>query len=102
MAASEDLLATLHEVMTRELLNRIKSGEATAADMAVARGLLKDSNITCTPAKDNAMGELEAALEAKRQRREERRAALAVGSNTPIDFGSVGESLSFMEDKGGI
>ena len=44
--ASEELLAALHGALAKELLDRIKSGEATAQDMANAIRLLKDNGIT--------------------------------------------------------
>jgi hypothetical protein len=39
----------MQEALAQGLLDRIRSGEATAADMNVARQLLKDNNITSVP-----------------------------------------------------
>jgi hypothetical protein len=43
--ASEDLLAQLHEATAVELLNRVKSGDASPADLAAAIRFLKDNKI---------------------------------------------------------
>ncbi len=69
MAASEEVLSKLHDALTRDLLARIESGEATAADMAVARGLLKDNRITCLPKDDSGIGELEKKLADRKAKR---------------------------------
>ena len=66
MAASEESLNALHELTTQLL---IESGEATAADLSVARGLLKDNNINCIPRDDNTIGELEKKLQERRANR---------------------------------
>ena len=42
---NEDGLKELHNVIADELLNRIKSGESTSADLSVARQFLKDNGI---------------------------------------------------------
>lgn len=42
---NEDGLKELHNVIAAELLGRIKSGEATSADLSVARQFLKDNGI---------------------------------------------------------
>lgn len=95
MAANEVLMGMLHDALTNDLLARIVAGKATAADMSVARGLLKDSNITCAPAAGNAIGDLQAALDAKKAARAERRAAMAAGSKTPIDFDNAEKQFDF-------
>tara|TARA_R100001443_G_scaffold11402_1_gene20955 strand:+ start:81 stop:299 length:219 start_codon:yes stop_codon:yes gene_type:complete len=38
-------LQELHDVIATELLTRIKTGEATSADLSVARQFLKDNGI---------------------------------------------------------
>jgi hypothetical protein len=43
------IYAAMQEALAQGLLDRIKSGEATAADMNVARQLLKDNSITSVP-----------------------------------------------------
>lgn len=45
----KETLEELHLEAIRLLLKRVKSGEATAADLAVARNILRDSNIQCLP-----------------------------------------------------
>lgn len=42
---NEKMLTDLHDAIARELLNRVLSGEATSADLNVARGFLKDNGI---------------------------------------------------------
>jgi hypothetical protein len=41
----EDGLKELHNVIANELLMRVKNGEATSADLSVARQFLKDNGI---------------------------------------------------------
>lgn len=96
MAASEETLSSLHEALTTQLLARINSGEATAADMAVARGILKDNNITCAPGEDNAIGELQKKLDARRAKREKPR---LVGG-TASDLEGAAEAVNFMVGNG--
>lgn len=43
------LLKELFTETVRSLLERIKAGEATAADLSVARAMLKDNAISSTP-----------------------------------------------------
>ena len=38
-------LETLHAELAKVLLKRVKAGDATAADLSVARQFLKDNNI---------------------------------------------------------
>jgi len=47
---NEELLGSIHAALTEELLNRIQTGVATPTDLNVARQMLKDNNITVTPA----------------------------------------------------
>ena len=68
MSASEEALGGLHSLLAKALADRVASPDAPAADLAVAARFLKDNGITCTPAADNALGELEKALAAKRSR----------------------------------
>lgn len=44
-AASKDLMAMLHGVVAQELLDRIKDGSATAADISNAIKFLKDNGV---------------------------------------------------------
>jgi len=41
----KDVLAQLHTKVAKELLEKIESGAATAADLSVARQFLKDNGI---------------------------------------------------------
>lgn len=43
--ANDDLLGTLHEAIAKELLARVKSGEASPADLSAAIRFLKDNKI---------------------------------------------------------
>ncbi len=45
--ATEKALGELHAVVAHTLMDRIKSGEATAADINAAIKFLKDNGITC-------------------------------------------------------
>ena len=51
----EKVLGDIHSALSEELLNRIRSGEATPTDLNVARQMLKDNNITITPAAGNPL-----------------------------------------------
>jgi hypothetical protein len=44
--ASEDMFNDLHNMVTQELMNRIKSGEATTADLKAACDWLAKNDIT--------------------------------------------------------
>jgi len=52
---NEEVLGDIHNALSSELLNRIRSGEATPTDLNVARQMLKDNNITITPAIGNPL-----------------------------------------------
>ncbi|WCA46298.1 small terminase subunit [Caulobacter phage BL198] len=92
MAASEDALGALHnkvaEVLTKALdgttipavINE-ETGEVEAEEVFMAPSaafitaaiqLLKNNNITCTPASDNSLGELEAKLKENQRKRADR------------------------------
>jgi hypothetical protein len=45
MSADKKLLEDLHSALVSSLLDKIRSGEATAADLGVARQFLKDNGI---------------------------------------------------------
>lgn len=45
----DDLLATLHAELAQKLLDKVRSGEVTAADLSVARQFLKDNHIDSAP-----------------------------------------------------
>ena len=52
------LLEQLHLVLAQELLDKVKSGDAKAGDLNVARQFLKDNGIECIPVENNPMTEL--------------------------------------------
>lgn len=60
--AEEDFLEALHNALAIALADRIKSGEATPADLNVARQFLKDNNISVVPRPNTPMGDLIANL----------------------------------------
>ena len=45
MFPSDGILASLHETLAKELLLRIQTGEATAAELTAAARFLKDNGI---------------------------------------------------------
>ena len=52
------LLKTIHYELAKELLDKIKSGDAKAGDLNVARQFLKDNGIECIPVENNPMEEI--------------------------------------------
>lgn len=56
--ASEDLFDELHSILTFEIINRIKSGEATTADLRAAIDWLKVNNITGVAIKGSPLADL--------------------------------------------
>ena len=56
------LLEELHNETAKTLLDRIKAGEATAADLSVARQFLKDNGIDSVAFKDSPVSNLAAVL----------------------------------------
>jgi hypothetical protein len=59
---TNELLEALHNTVATELLSRIKSGEATAAEFSAAIKFLKDNGIECIATPDNPLGSLAASL----------------------------------------
>ena len=57
-----ELLQNLHTVLIENLLDKVKSGEAKAGDLNVARQLLKDNGIECIPTENNPMEDLMSSL----------------------------------------
>ena len=53
-----ELLQNLYTVLIENLLDKVKSGEAKAGDLNVARQLLKDNGIECIPTANNPMEDL--------------------------------------------
>lgn len=56
--ASEDVLGELHELIAKDLIAKIKSGEATSADINAAIKFLKDNDISCIVSQSDDMKEL--------------------------------------------
>jgi len=55
---TSDRLQTLQDILIDEMLRRIKTGEATAADLGAARQLLKDNGIQAVANDGNPMESL--------------------------------------------
>lgn len=55
---SKELFQSLHNALTEELLQRILSGEAKPADLAVARQFLKDNGIDALATPDSGLRQL--------------------------------------------
>lgn len=60
--ASKERLEALHDALASALAERIASGEATAADLGVARQFLKDNNIDAIPTKGTPLSKLKDSL----------------------------------------
>lgn len=60
--ATDDMFNELHNLVTQELLNRIKAGEATTADLKAATDWLAKNNINGVAMDDNPLGRLAAIL----------------------------------------
>lgn len=54
----EQLQQTIHEELAKELLRKLRAGEATAADLSVIRQYLKDNNISGVPAEGSPLKNL--------------------------------------------
>ena len=52
------ILKTIHYELAKDILDLIKSGEAKAGDLNVARQFLKDNGIECIPVENSPMTEL--------------------------------------------
>jgi hypothetical protein len=57
-AASKDFMETLHAAVAQELTTRVKSGEASAADISNAIKFLKDNGIEAVMGKGGAIDSL--------------------------------------------
>lgn len=60
--ASEEILSDLHALIATSLIDKIKSGEASSADLSVAVKFLKDNGINCIGTQNDDMKELVDAL----------------------------------------
>ncbi len=56
--APESALAALHNELTKAFTDRVRSGEASPADLNAARQFLKDNGIACEPDNNPEMQEL--------------------------------------------
>ena len=54
MSNTEKTLSALHEMLAQDLLTRVESGNATAAELAVAMKFLKDNGIEVGIHQDNS------------------------------------------------
>jgi len=59
---TSDRLQQLQDILIDEMLRRIQTGEATAADLGAARQLLKDNGIQAVANDGNPLGNLIEAL----------------------------------------
>lgn len=59
----DQILASLHTKVAEELVKRIESGEASAAEMSVAVKFLKDNGIDADKLTNPALGKLSEALQ---------------------------------------
>jgi len=55
MAAIDQKLSKLHILLADDLTKKIKSGEAKAGDLNVARQFLKDNEVTALPTGNNTL-----------------------------------------------
>ena len=60
--ASEDQFNELHSLITKSFLSRIKSGEATTADLKAACDWLKTNDITGVASDGSALSKLAAVM----------------------------------------
>jgi len=57
-----DKLYELQDLLIDEFLHRVKSGEATTADLSTVRQFLKDNNVSAVASDDSPLQELVSAL----------------------------------------
>tara|TARA_Y100000401_G_C8267531_1_gene196573 strand:- start:164 stop:400 length:237 start_codon:yes stop_codon:yes gene_type:complete len=58
----EEKLGNLFDLVCDDLTSRINSGDATSADLNIARQMLKDNGITAAPVKESPLQALTNAL----------------------------------------
>ena len=58
MDKSLKIMKDIHYELAKYILDLIKSGEAKAGDLNVARQFLKDNGIECIPVENNPMEDL--------------------------------------------
>ena len=54
----DKILQDLHDAVARDLLSKVMSGQATAAELSVARAFLKDNGIDATPGQSEPLNDL--------------------------------------------
>ena len=62
MLPTDSILASLHETLAKELLLRIETGEATAAELTAAAKFLKDNGIDASMQHSQPMQDLAKSL----------------------------------------
>jgi hypothetical protein len=58
MTASKDILDSLHDAVAKDLLAKVQSGEASAAELTAAIKFLKDNGIESLPVAGSPLGNL--------------------------------------------
>ena len=58
MDKSLEILNTMHYELAKFLVDKIKTGEAKAGDLNVARQFLRDNNIDAVPTQDSPLSKL--------------------------------------------
>lgn len=58
LMGTEEMFEMLHGLLTKELIARIKSGEATTADLRAAIDWLSKNDITGVPVEDSPLASL--------------------------------------------
>jgi len=59
---NEEVLKKIHNALCSDLLTKIQSGEASSADLSVARQFLKDNGIDCAAGEGTAIHNLALSL----------------------------------------
>lgn len=62
MSASKEILGDLHSAIAAELLQRVQTGEASAAELSTAIRFLKDNNIEAIGSENEGLTALMKAL----------------------------------------
>ena len=62
MAATEELLGSLHDAVANLLLSKVQDGTATPAELSTAVKMLKDNGIEALPTANNHLGNLAKSL----------------------------------------
>jgi len=82
-------LEELHELVADALLDKIRDGEATPADLNVARQFLKDNGIDAIPGKDTPLFNLALALPFQDQGKPLEIKGIQVKEPAPLPFNEV-------------